>query len=24
VSIEPSFSDAGQQRRDQIWAELTG
>jgi hypothetical protein len=24
LSIEPSISDAGQQRRDQIWAELTG
>jgi hypothetical protein len=24
VSIEPSISEQGQQRRDQIWAELTG
>jgi hypothetical protein len=23
-SIEPSISDQGQQRRDQIWTELTG
>jgi len=24
LSIEPSISEQGQQRRDQIWAELTG